>query len=99
MARARQVSQCMYNFFSSFLLVSDGLSPIKKNPRAPEYKYFFWPSAYKDNIIKWSLCPVDPCLSRRGDAGRRRGEATRRGALTQCSPPMLNFENNSLHLK
>ena len=61
-------------FFSSFLLVSDGLSPIKQKLGIPNI-IFFWPSAYKDNIIKWSLCPVDPCLSRRGNAGRRRGEA------------------------
>ena len=69
MARVRQVSPCMQNFFSSFLLVSDSLSPIKKM-RDLENIYCFWPSAYKDTTIKWSLRHVYPFLSRRRGAAR-----------------------------
>ena len=53
------------NFFLSFLLVSDGLSPIKIFFWALENIYCFWPSAYKDTAIKCSLRHDDPCLTKR----------------------------------
>ena len=58
-------------FFSSFLIVSDGLSP--KKILGSENIYSFWPSAYKETAIKMVTVHhrhVDPCLTGRGGAVR-----------------------------